>query len=126
MFRLVREIRPTWVIGENVAGIEGMALEQVVSDLESAGYKVAPPFEIPACAVGHDHRRARYWFLAYSDVRGQHERAFHAKAQVLPWVDPDAGRMGKAYGISDRMDGLGNAVVPQIPEIIGRAILACG
>lgn len=72
MLRVISECRPSWVIGENVAGIERLALRQVVSDLESAGYEVAPPFEIPACAVGHDHRRSRFWFLAHANVRGEH------------------------------------------------------
>jgi hypothetical protein len=106
------------------------ALEMTAtSDLEGAGYEVAPPFEIPACAVGHDHRRARFWFLAYADVRSEHGRAFDAEAQVLPRADYDAERVGTTDGIPDRMDrlrmkALGNAVVPQIPEIIGRAIMS--
>jgi DNA (cytosine-5)-methyltransferase 1 len=129
MLRVISECKPAWVIGENVAGIETMALREVVSDLEGAGYEVAPPFEIPACAVGHDHRRARFWFLAYADVRSEHGRAFDAEAQVLPRADYDAERVGTTDGIPDRMDrlrmkALGNAVVPQIPEIIGRAIMS--
>lgn len=38
MFRVIKEIRPTWIVGENVTGIIGLALEQVLSDLESSGY----------------------------------------------------------------------------------------
>jgi DNA (cytosine-5)-methyltransferase 1 len=126
MLRIVRECRPTWVIGENVAGIESMALRQVVSDLEGSGYEVAPPFEIPACAVGHDHRRARFWFLAHAHQGGKHGSAEYAKAQVLPRIGNESRGMGAPYGIPSRLDrlrALGNAVVPQIPEIIGRAIM---
>lgn len=127
MVRLISDCRPSWVIGENVAGIEGLALKQVVSDLEGIGYDVAPPLEIPACAVGHDHRRARFWFLAYSDQGGESWSAVHAEAQELPKFDYDTAGMGTTDGIPGRVDrrrmqALGNAVVPQIPEIIGRAI----
>jgi DNA (cytosine-5)-methyltransferase 1 len=128
MLRIISECQPTWVIGENVIGIESLALRQVVSDLESAGYEVAPPLEIPACAVKRDHRRSRFWFLAHADMRGKHSRALDAKTPMLSRAHDDTRRVGAADGIPARMDrrrmeALGNAVVPQIPEIIGRAIL---
>ncbi|KKN50506.1 hypothetical protein LCGC14_0632310, partial [marine sediment metagenome] len=50
MLRLISEIRPTWVVAENVAGIIGMGLDGVLSDLESAGFETLPLL-IPACAV---------------------------------------------------------------------------
>ncbi len=129
MLRIISECQPAWIIGENVAGIEALALRQVVSDLEGAGYEVAPPLEIPACAVGHDHRRARFWFLAHSDVRRKHVRPVNAEAHLLPRLNHDAIGMGAADGVPSRLDrrrmkALGNAVVPQISELIGNAILA--
>ena len=93
MLRAIREIQPTWVIGENVAGILTMVqpgeevkvgsqqtifgeadrertmlrqqfvVETVCIDLEREGYSVQP-FVIPACAVGAPHRRDRVWFVA--------------------------------------------------------------
>ena len=66
MFRVVREVLPQWVIGENVPGLddrEFMALDGVLSDLESIGY-AAIPFVIPACAVNRPHRRDRFWIVA--------------------------------------------------------------
>ncbi len=66
MFRLIKEIRPTWVIGENVAGIIKMALDTVLSDLESIGYSTRP-FNIPACAVGAPHQRKRIWIIAHTN-----------------------------------------------------------
>lgn len=126
MLAVIRRHRPRWVIGENVAGIGSMALEQVVSDLEAKGYRTAPPFNIPACAVGHDHRRARYWFCAYSDLRRKHGSAIDAKASVMPERGNESGSMGAAHGVPrrvDRLRALGNAVVPKIPEMIGRAIV---
>jgi DNA (cytosine-5)-methyltransferase 1 len=66
MLRVIREIRPTWVIGENVAGIINLALDQVCADLESASYEVQP-FLIPACGVDAPHRRDRVWIVAKSE-----------------------------------------------------------
>jgi DNA (cytosine-5)-methyltransferase 1 len=68
MFRVIREVRPRWIIGENVGGIltwsRGLVVEQVFADLESAGYETQP-FIIPAAGVGAPHRRDRVWFVAH-------------------------------------------------------------
>jgi DNA (cytosine-5)-methyltransferase 1 len=66
MFRLIQELRPTWVIGENVVGHITMGLDQVLTDLEGEGYATRP-FVIPACAVDAQHRRDRVWVIAHSD-----------------------------------------------------------
>lgn len=70
MLRVIREVRPRWIIGENVRGLlswnEGVVFEEVCSDLESEGYEVQA-FIIPAASVGAPHRRERVWFVAYSD-----------------------------------------------------------
>ena len=63
--RLVAELRPSWVIGENVAGHISMGLDDVLSDLEGQGY-TCRTFVIPACAVGAHHRRDRCWTIAHS------------------------------------------------------------
>ena len=64
MLRVISEIRPTWVVGENVAGIVNMALDTVLSDLEAIGY-ACQTLIIPACAVDAPHRRDRCAILAY-------------------------------------------------------------
>lgn len=98
MLRAVREIRPSWIVGENVAGILTMVqpgeettvaseasifgegyeetevrqrhvVETVCEDLEREGYSVQP-LVIPACAVGAPHRRDRVWFIAHRDDAG--------------------------------------------------------
>lgn len=69
MFRVIQEFKPTWIIGENVAGIINMALEKVCVDLEAEGYEVQP-LVIPACAVGAPHRRDRVWIIAHSQHNG--------------------------------------------------------
>lgn len=65
MLRVISELKPTWVIGENVPGIINMALEQCCIDLENQGYEVQP-FNIPACGVDAPHRRARIFIIAHS------------------------------------------------------------
>jgi len=66
MFECIKHFRPRWVIGENVPGIVKMAVDGVLSDLESAGYTVRT-FNIPACAVDAPHRRERIWIVAHSE-----------------------------------------------------------
>ena len=72
MASLIKDIRPQWVIGENVRGFinEPLGLERSLSDLESIGYS-AVPFVIPACAVNAPHRRDRVWIVAHADRAGQ-------------------------------------------------------
>lgn len=65
MLRVIQELRPTWVVGENVAGIVNMALDTVLSDLEGLGY-ACQALIIPACAVDAPHRRDRCAILGYS------------------------------------------------------------
>lgn len=102
VLRGVDEIRPTWFIGENVAGIKSMVLpgdeievgsytdilgesyqetemrqqfivDRICNDLESIEYSVQPII-IPACAVGAPHRRDRIWFIAHATSAGFQER----------------------------------------------------
>ena len=76
MLRAIQEIKPTWVIAENVFGITnidgGLVFEQVCLDLENEGYEVQP-FIIPAAAKNAPHRRDRCWFIAYNHgiIRGE-------------------------------------------------------
>ena len=68
MVRIIEDIRPRWVIGENVSGFVTMpmGLRRSLSDLESIGYK-AIPYLIPAAAVDAKHRRMRCWVVAFSE-----------------------------------------------------------
>ena len=68
-FRLVKECRPTWVIGENVSGHIKLGLDTVIKDLESEGYAVRP-FSISASSVGANHQRERVWIMGYSEHNG--------------------------------------------------------
>lgn len=73
MLRSIREIRPRWVVGENVFGLVnwsgGLVFHEVQTDLEAEGYEVFP-YVLPACAVNAPHRRDRVWFIAYSNGCG--------------------------------------------------------
>ena len=74
MFRLIREIKPQFVIGENVKNIvniqDGVVFETVCTDLESEGYEVQS-FNIPAAGVGAPHRRERIWIVANTHSNGE-------------------------------------------------------
>jgi len=65
MLRVIREIAPAWVLGENVPGIINLALDQVLSDLENAGY-AAQTFVVPACGVDAPHKRERIAIVAHA------------------------------------------------------------
>ena len=83
MFRIIQELKPRWVIGENVKGLvnlqDGMVFEAVCTDLEGEGYEVRA-FNIPAAGVGAPHRRERIWIVAHAkrynktdEIRGSYE-----------------------------------------------------
>ena len=69
MLRVIREVAPRWVVGENVRGLvnwsQGLVFEEVCADLEAAGYEVQA-FVLPAASVNAPHRRDRVWFVAYA------------------------------------------------------------
>jgi DNA (cytosine-5)-methyltransferase 1 len=138
--RLIRELRPRYVFIENVAALLSRGLDRVLCDLAAAGYD-AEWEVISASDVGALHRRERLWITAYPDthsLRPQRFRPFTARA----WSEQQFARLvqdqlrisvpsGKSGGVSDgvpdrahRLKALGNSIVPQIPEIIGRAVMS--
>ena len=85
MLRVIREFQPDWIIGENVAGLINMVLDEVCTDLENEGYEVQP-FVIPAVAVNAPHRRDRIWIVAHrhgAGLRKQQEYEFGSKDASL-------------------------------------------
>lgn len=84
MLDIIREIAPTYVVGENVRGLVnwsgGMVFEEVCADLEAEGYEVQP-FILPAAGVGAPHRRDRVWFVAYADHRQRDKQAEQLQAR---------------------------------------------
>jgi len=71
MLRAIREIQPTWVVGENVLGLVnwngGLVFHEVQTDLEAEGYEVQP-YVLSAVSVNAPHRRDRVFFVAYSKL----------------------------------------------------------
>jgi|TARA_Y100000310_G_scaffold317740_1_gene370969 DNA (cytosine-5)-methyltransferase 1 len=184
--RIIRQLRPRYVIVENVAALLNRGLDVVLRDLAESGYDAEWDI-ISAAAVGAPHLRERVWIVAYPHSNGEmvqgrdrnrRDEEWHPQAQVQErgnifsgaefpgsrlayavsrgdrWSDwscgwerepaetlRHAGRRGgqKAWmllpeselgrvvdGVSanvDRLRGLGNAVVPQVVEWIGRRIL---
>ena len=118
MLRVISELTPRWVVGENVPGILRIAAADVVQDLERIGYNVTV-FEFEAAAVGAVHRRDRIAFVANTKtvhVQGQRNGQRQEQSGRSGWwcVEPNVGRV--AHGVSKRVDRLkclGNAVVPQ-------------
>ena len=203
MFRLIKELKPVWVLAENVEGHIKLGLDEVLYDLESQNY-TTQTFIIPATSVGANHQRKRLWIVGYSQHNGllaamahsdinrwtkgrckkykrvekktskmekkgseptqtircsstngkadvahsgkfnsnerkykdtqkknKKERFFRCKTRRKSsnvgenWnIEPNVGRV--ANGISfrvDRLKAIGNSIVPQIAEIIGKAII---
>ena len=96
MFRLIRECRPAWVVGENVAGLIKLGLDEVLSDLEGEGYATRT-FNLPACAVGAPHIRQRLWIIAHADSQGEPDKPFDGAGQLgFGFVaDTKRGRRGQ-------------------------------
>jgi DNA (cytosine-5)-methyltransferase 1 len=95
MLRAIREIQPTWVVGENVLGLVnwdgGLVFHEVQADLEAQGYEVQP-YVLPAASVNAPHRRDRVWFIAYSkscaDSRKSRKLSNEAKEENGGWIEP--------------------------------------
>lgn len=135
--RLISEIQPHYAIIENVAALRSRGLDAVLRSLFEIGYD-AEWHCIPASAIGAPHRRDRIWITAYrnADNQGESTRTINDEAFRLPivikshwangeWISPpkDFRVDDGISGTMDRVRALGNAVVPQIPEIIGKAIM---
>lgn len=174
MARIVSELRPRWVVGENVFGLFGPQLDLCAADLEGEGYTVWPVV-LPACALDAPHKRERIFILGYAEDRCEPTESVNDEASRLSSVgagrplnvadadsagsqrrnsgelrecscersaressasepaaaaiwksEPGLGRV--ADGVPrrvDRLRSLGNAVVPQVAEFIGRMLMQC-
>lgn len=74
MLRAISEIKPRWIVGENVYGLvnwnSGLVLDTIKTDLENLSYEVFPPVIIPACGLNAPHRRYRVWVIAHAHETG--------------------------------------------------------
>ena len=143
-FQAICNLRPRFVVLENVSGLLIRGCEQVFGDLASIGYDVEWE-SVQAGSFGAPHRRERVFAVAYPsswrreasqgvfsgrtgegfsppERRGVFNRGASGRLRVLP--DGEAYRV--AYGLPDELAGLkaaGNAVVPQVAEWIGRRLM---
>jgi len=142
MFRVIKESSPRFVVAENVVGIISVALDTVLSDLESEGYSTGTVV-LPACAVNAPHRRDRVWVLANTSKTGlqgpeqpgtPYESAGASRSTAQrggftgsDWsIEPNVGRVVDGLpNRSHRLKGLGNAIVPALCYEILKTIYEC-
>jgi len=138
--RVISILRPRYVLLENTTELLNQGFGSVLGDLAALGFD-AEWSCISACSVGAPHTRQRLFVVANSD--GFHGKAWLGDREIRrgeilkshhrasTWANPErkpmeteAGDDRVVNGLSGRMVGLGgNAVVPVIPEWIGRRIL---
>lgn len=121
MLRVIRELRPTWVLGENVPGIVNMALDTVLSDLENEGYQTQA-FIVPAAGADAPHRRERVCILAHANGKQLGRHGPQSNSETDAGKGPDHGRgtdespvreLGENRPEADRMaDGLHEGIHP--------------
>lgn len=110
MFEVIRNVKPDWVIAENVRGFvtwnDSMVLERTCTDLESEGYEVQP-FIIPACAVQAPHQRERVWIIAkrYDHAEPSNTDRFATNAYRRRW-----NTQSRDCSISERKENNDNAL----------------
>lgn len=138
--RLVRELRPRYVIVENVAALLGRGLGDVLGDLAALGYD-AEWHCIPASYAGARHLRDRVWIVAYPQRDGlqggatvtqawcsqSREEQLARLVQPCPWPTVSGARdRGTGHGVPNgthRNKAIGNAVDPRVVQMIGDAVM---
>lgn len=141
MFRIVRALRPRYVLVENVPGLTHRGLLIVLGDLAGCGYD-AEWSPLSACTLGAPHPRERLFVVAYPVGSGRAEglgplvqRAAArlcgddgtgSRRSASIWLEAPPAAVALPHGVPGKLarTALGNAVVPQVAEVIGRAILA--
>jgi DNA (cytosine-5)-methyltransferase 1 len=81
--RLIQELRPSFVIGENVGGHVKLGLDTVLTDLASEGYSTTT-FSISASSIGANHQRERIWIIAYSNDLGRYDWIHNREGRSIP------------------------------------------
>jgi len=143
MFRIIKETNPNWIIGENVAGIINLGLQETITNLEALGYEVRA-FNISALSIDAIHKRERIWIVANSNGKRQqiwkktNDKKKKQRTQNIiegcsfrEILKEWQGWESTPYicrgddGIPNwthRIKGLGNAIVPQVAYQIIKAI----
>lgn len=128
--RLVQEIRPDWVVAENVLGVLSIVADDICKDLEYQGYSVGI-WDFEAASVGAPHRRERVFFVAHSQQQWQNcmspsntdSERFKKQRSSIPkgetfrcsqrnsWRKPQPGMGGDIDGLSTWLDGSWDTIV---------------
>ena len=131
MLQVVRDVRPRWVLAENVPGLGDHGIDRVCSDLEREGF-TCWPFDLDTAPPGRHRGRRRFIIVAHTNGQGEPRCTFDAKVASLSKVSgrreaDDAPPLGMDDGFPGRMDALrqlGNSISPWSAEMFGRAIMA--
>lgn len=145
MAEVIGDIRPAWIVGENVPGLLHRGLPAVLHDLHRLGYRYRVG-RISACSVGAPHTRERLFIVAHAEgvrcgrrgagrdvqrgsgqARSPLQDGWCASTERPDWWSTEPAVARVANGIPrgvDRRRALGNAVVPQVAEHVGWLILA--
>lgn len=127
---VIQIAKPVYVIAENVSE---QAIAAAASNMRADGYSVTVR-NISGDDCGAPHGRSRWWAIAHPHEEGEFQCALNAEVAKLPelcaglWT---AETYARALRVSDglphrvhRTESLGNAVIPQIPQVIGQAVLS--
>jgi len=136
--RIIRMVRPEYILVENVSGLLNNGMGVVLGELAQIGYD-AEWQSIQACWFGAPHRRERIFIIAYSNsqrIKGVRQekvcrQPFFSWCEGIRRVEGFRNRSDIPFplirrindGVRNRVDNLGNAVVPQVAEYIGKAII---
>ena len=134
--RIIGELRPRYVVVENVGALAGRGLSEIIGWFSARGYD-AEWQVIPAAYVGAPHLRERLFIVANTHIEGlegderevlayTHDWRQHADTARSTWWNTEPGLDRVADGVPrrvDRLGALGNAVVPQVAEWLGRRIM---
>lgn len=140
--RVIRTIRPRFVVVENVAALLIRGIDRVLGDLAACGYD-AEWCVLSACQFGYPHSRERLFCVAYpngslvrtpwpAESKGTPANVFIGRASEVAQMEDRRAIVSRVdsavYGFSgvvDRLRGLGNAVVPDVAQFVAESIVAC-
>ncbi len=130
--RIIREIRPSIVLVENVSALLDRGIDRVLGDLAAMGFD-AEWGVLSSCAMGAAHMRERVFVVAHATGRGSRQLRWEQRTEEST-ADGDIHRTEGKPGVARELDGvpyrlercrgIGNAVDPRVAEWIGRRIIA--
>lgn len=127
----LRELRPDWVLAENVPGLGYHGIDRVCGDLEALDYSCWA-FRLDTAPPGRHRGRDRFVIVAHANGKGEPRRAINAQVACLSEISRrgeanDPAPLGMDDGLPGRMDALkqvGNSISPWAAEMFGHAVMA--